>query len=73
MRKDELKTLELPDEMKAAISSILPNENITNNANIQIGKTNFNNVKEVNVVTQSTNNQLNAAIDGYFEDFCNDF
>lgn len=73
MRKDELKTLELPDEMKAAISSILPNENITNNANIQIGKTNFNNVKEVNVVTQSTNNQLNAAIDGYIEDFSNDF
>ena len=42
MSKDELMTVELSNEMKAAISSIVASKNVSNDMNIQIGKNNFN-------------------------------
>lgn len=73
MSKDELMTLELSDEMKAAIGSIIPSETAPNGVTIQSGRNNFNDVKNLTVVTQSTCNQLNATISGYIDDFSDEF
>lgn len=73
MSKDELMTVELSNEMKAAISSIVASKNVSNDMNIQIGKNNFNGVENLTILTPNTSNQLNAAISGYIDDFSNEF
>lgn len=73
MNKDELMTVELSDEMKAAINNIIKSENVPNNMNLQIGRNNFNGVENLTVLTPNTSNQLNAAISGYIDDFSNEF
>ncbi len=73
MGKDELMTVELYNEMKAAISSIVASKNVSNDMNIQIGKNNFNGVENLTILTPNTSNQLNATISGYIDDFSNEF
>lgn len=73
MSKDELMTVELSNEMKAAISSIVASKNVSNDMNIQIGKNNFNGVENLTILTPNTSNQLNATISGYIDDFSNEF
>lgn len=73
MNKDEIMALELPDEMKTAISSINTSNSTANGVTVQAGRNNFNDVKNLTFVTQSTSNQLNAAISGYIDDFSNQF
>ena len=70
-KNDELMTVELSNEMKAAIGSIVATKDVINGVNVQTGKNNFNNVENLTVVTQNTNNQLNATISGYIDDFSN--
>src|SRR5574344_926808 len=73
MNKDELMTVELSNEMKAAINSIITSENVPNNMNVQIGRNNFNGVEKLTILTPNTSNQLNATISGYIDDFSNEF
>ena len=72
-KNDELMTVELSNEMKAAIGSIVATKDVINGVNVQTGKNNFNNVENLTVVTQNTSNQLNATISGYIDDFSNEF
>src|SRR5574344_2668640 len=72
-KKDELMTVELSDEMKAAIGSIVATKENLNGVNVQAGRNNFNNVENLTVVTQNTSNQLSATISGYIDDFSNEF
>lgn len=73
MSKDELMALELPDELKSTVDSIIASTNAPSELNIQVGRTNFNGVENLTMVTQNTCNQLNAAISGYIDDFSNQF
>lgn len=73
MNKDELMTVELSNEKKAAINSIITSENVPNNMNVQIGRNNFNGVEKLTILTPNTSNQLNATISGYIDDFSNEF
>lgn len=72
-KNDELMTVELSNEMKAAIGSIVATKDVINGVNVQTGKNNFNNVENLTVVTQNTSNQFNATISGYIDDFSNEF
>lgn len=73
MSKDELMALELPDELKSTVDSIIASTNAPSELNIQVGRNNFNGVENLTMVTQNTCNQLNAAISGYIDDFSNQF
>ena len=51
MNKDEIMALELPDEMKTAISSINTSNSTANGVTVQAGRNNFNDVKNLTFVT----------------------